>query len=93
MTTTAGNDARLNFRLPGKLKRLIEQAATESGQSVSQFAVSTLVRNAREVIRHHDRTELSNRDRDIFLTLLDDVEAQPNAALTAAAKEYERQIG
>jgi uncharacterized protein (DUF1778 family) len=93
MTAMARNDDRLNFRLPGELKRLIEQAATASGQSVSQFAVSTLVRNAREVIQHHDRTELSNRDRDIFLTMLDDVDAQPNAALSAAAKEYERQIG
>jgi uncharacterized protein (DUF1778 family) len=37
MSTTARNDARLNFRLPAELKALIEQAAA-LGQSVSDFA-------------------------------------------------------
>ncbi len=88
MSTAGKNDARLNFRLPGELKRTIEQAAAHLGQSVSDFAVSALVQNARQVIEQHDVTQLSDRDRDVFISLLDDVDAGPNRALSAAAKKY-----
>lgn len=90
--STVKNDARLNFRLPEELKATIEKAAARLGQSVSDFAVSTLVREAREVIREHDVTELSNRDRDIFVSVLDDAEARPNAALAAAADRYKKEM-
>jgi len=83
-------DARLNFRLPADLKDTIEEAASHLGQSVTDFAVSTLVQNAREVIKQHNVTRLSNRDRDIFTKLLDDADARPNAALAAAARRYKK---
>ncbi|MCH8006847.1 MAG: DUF1778 domain-containing protein [Planctomycetes bacterium] len=63
MVTTSRNDARLNFRLASELKEVIEQAAAHLGQTVSDFAISTLVQNARSVIEEHDRTELTNQDR------------------------------
>jgi uncharacterized protein (DUF1778 family) len=90
---TVSNDARINFRLPASLKQTIERAAALTGQSVSEFAVSTLVRSARDVIHEHDRTELSNRDRDLFIALLDDADARPNKALAAAARRYKRRHG
>ena len=62
------------------------------GQSVSDFAVSTLVRAAREVIREQNATQLSNRDRDRFLALLDDADARPNKALKTAAGKYKRRM-
>ncbi len=88
--SSAGNDARLNFRLPSELKQIIEQAAAHTGQTVSDFAVSTLVQNARRLIEEHDRTELTQRDRDAFIKLLDDEKAKPNRALAAAARKYKR---
>ena len=91
MSATAKNDARLNFRLPSHLKQTIEQAAALTGQTLSDFAVSTLVRSARSVIEEHDRTVLSNRDRDRFLSLLDDADASPNEALLGAARRYKNQ--
>jgi uncharacterized protein (DUF1778 family) len=93
MPASAKNDARLNFRLPADLKAVIEEAAATLGQSVSDFAVSTLVRTARTVLRQQDVTELSARDRDLFIALLDDVEAKPNKALTAAARRYKKHLG
>ena len=87
------NDARLNFRLPEELKTTIEKAAAQLGQSVSDFAVSTLVRTAREVIREHDVTELSDRDRDVFVSILDDPDARPNEALESAAERYKKEMG
>lgn len=91
--STVKNDARLNFRLPVDLKATIEKAAAQLGQSVSDFAVSTLVRSAREVISEHDVTELSNRDRDVFVTILDDADARPNEALVSAAERYKKELG
>lgn len=82
------SEARLNVRLPLELKETIEQAAAHLGQTVSDFAVSTLVQTARQVIQEHDVTQLSRRDRDRFLAVLDDSEARPNKALKAAAKRY-----
>ncbi len=87
---TTPHDARLNFRLPAELKATIEEAAAQLGQSVSDFAISTLARTARDVIGQERVTRLSNRDRDRFLALLDNADLRPNAALAAAAREYKK---
>ena len=85
---TDKNDARLNFRLPTEIKATIEEAAACLGQSVSDFAVSTLAQTARQVIQDREVTRLSQRDRDRFLALLDDTDIEPNAALIKAVKRY-----
>lgn len=86
-------DSRLNFRLPSELKEVIEEAAASLGQSVSDFAVSTLVRQARAVMHEQSVTVLSDRDRDRFAALLDDAEARPNSALIKAAQRYKKLLG
>lgn len=88
MPTDGPNESRLNFPLPADLKTTIEEAAACLGQSVSDFAVSTLAQTARNIIEQHQVTRLSNRDRDTFMALLDDADARPNKALKAAAKRY-----
>jgi uncharacterized protein (DUF1778 family) len=92
MSTTSKSDARLNFRLASELKELIDEAATRLGQSTSDFAVSTLVRAARSVIQEEAVTRLTNRDRDLFIALLDDADAAPNEALKGAARRHEQEI-
>ena len=87
------NDARLNFRLPSNLKEIIEEAAAALGQSISDFAVSTLVQTARKDIKQRNVTELTNRDRDLFLAVLEDTRAKPNKALRAAAAKYRKHFG
>lgn len=91
--STGARDARLNFRLPSDLKDVIEEAAAALGQSVSDFAVSTLVRQARSVIEQRNVTTLSDRDRERFIAILDDPSAKPNAALVKAAKRYKKNLG
>lgn len=91
-TPTLPNDARLNFRLPTESKQTIEQAALRLGQSVSDFAVSTLVQTARTVIEQQNETQLSNRDRDRFLSLLDQKDSRPTRALAAAARKHKKQL-
>jgi uncharacterized protein (DUF1778 family) len=85
-------EARLNVRLPADLKRTIEEAAAQMGQTVSDFAVSTLVRAARQVVRDRQVTELSQRDWELFNSIVGDSSAEPNEALLAGAKRYKRRI-
>jgi uncharacterized protein (DUF1778 family) len=90
---TPKSEARLNFRLSADLKRTIEEAAAQLGQTVSDFAVGTLVQTARRVIRERNVTVVSQRDRKALLQMLDDDSAKPNKALSDAARRYKRKIG
>lgn len=82
------NDARINVRLQSDLKATIEEAAAALGQTVSDFTISTALREARQVLREAQVTTLSDRDRDRFLTALDDSDQKPNDALKKAARRY-----
>lgn len=89
----AKSDARLNFRLTSELKQTIEDAAAQMGQSISDFAVSTLVQASRRILQEQQVTRLSERDRQLFVEMLDDQSTKPNAALIMAAKRYKKEIG
>lgn len=91
--STAKNDARINFRLSSELKKTIEDAAAEMGQSITDFAISTLVQTARRILQEQQVTRLSERDRDRFAAALDEESSKPNAALVKAAKRYKKQVG
>ncbi len=90
---TTNSDARINFRLSSDLKKTIEDAAAEMGQSISDFAISTLVQAARKVLHDQYVTRLSERDRQVFASMLDDESSKPNDALARAAKRYKKQVG
>lgn len=89
---TPNRDVRLSFRLPAEFKSTIEEAAAELGQTVSDFAISTLVQTARRVLQSRDVTMLSDRDREAFIAVLDDKSAKPNRALRDAVKRYRRDV-
>ena len=92
MASIQSQNARLDFRLKPEQKALIERAAGVEGQSVSNFAVGTLVRAAHETIQRASLTTLSARDADTFLGMLSS-DAEPNAALKAAAERYKAKRG
>ncbi len=77
---------RLEMRIKPTHKKLIVTAASLSGQSVTDFATGVLVERSAKVLEQFERTELSLRDRDIFLEVLDDEE--PNEKLRAAAEKF-----
>lgn len=86
------SDARLNFRLNREFKKIIEDAAAHTGQTVSDFAISTLVEASRRVLHDQHITRLSERDRQLFIEMLDDGTTKPNEALVKAAKRYKKQV-
>lgn len=83
--------ARLNFRLPSGIKERIENAALVSGVTVTDFAITALANTAEEVLEKHSNRTLSNRDRDIFLAMLENP-LEPNDALKKAVKEYKKRV-
>jgi uncharacterized protein (DUF1778 family) len=83
------NGARCDFRIAPQAKALIEQAAAANGQSLTEFAVSTLVEKARQVLKEENVRVFSERDARKFLRLLE--EQEPNAALRAAARKYKKE--
>lgn len=89
MANATKNDARFDFRISGQAKALIEQAAALNGQSLTEFAVATLVEKARQVVSAENVRALSERDARRFLRLLE--EQEPNAALRAAARKYKKE--
>lgn len=82
---------RLEVRMDRNHKSLVEQAAEFLGQTLSAFTVSTLVEKAREVVQQHQGIQLTDRDRDRFLTMLDHP-PRPNAALKKAAKRHSESV-
>lgn len=89
--TPTSEIARLNFRLPSEAKEKIERAAVVSGLTITDFAIHALVSSADEILERHHVTTLSDRDRDLFLQMLDNP-PPPNDALKKAAKRYKQII-
>lgn len=85
------NKTRLDFRLAVETKQLIEQAASILGQTVSDFAVSNLVKSAQDVITQHQQTKLSTNDFKLFLQMLENDE-EPNGALKKAAENHKNRV-
>jgi uncharacterized protein (DUF1778 family) len=69
--------ARLEVRLTKEHKRLLEQAAAVTGQTLSSFTASTLIARAREVVEGYFRTTLSPRDWERFLEIIEEKEPPP----------------
>lgn len=82
---------RIDIRLQLEAKELIQQAAELRNQTVTQFAVSTLTEAAGRVVAEYERRELSGRDRDLFLKLLENP-PEPNAKLRRAAASHRKNV-
>lgn len=80
-------EARLSLRIDPELKELIEQAAMHTGQTVSSYAISTLVRDARRVLAEQHTTYLSERDQATLLDLMENP-PPPNEALIQAMRHH-----
>jgi uncharacterized protein (DUF1778 family) len=74
---------KIEIRLSVADMELIEQAAQLLGLTVSEFASTHLSHLAKQTIQEHNIARLTNRDRDIFVAMLE-ADDEPNGALVAA---------
>jgi uncharacterized protein (DUF1778 family) len=91
MAKTQSIEARIDFRISPEAKAQIERAAAAMGRSLTDFAKEALTQKAKAVLDEREVVQLSDRDRDIFLQLLD-ADPAPNAALEAAIEHHRRLI-
>lgn len=82
---------RMDFRLERAVKQRIERAATLTGQTVSAFAVSALMREANSILAEHEAITLNAEASRKFLARLDK-EIKPNRNLQRAAKRHRELI-
>ncbi len=78
-------EERIDFRTTDRVKRVIQQAADLLGTTMSAFVAQHSYDAARQVLAQHENLELSNQDRDLFVSLLDNP-PKPNTALGALLK-------
>jgi uncharacterized protein (DUF1778 family) len=87
MSALAQATERLSFRVNSEKKNVIERAAAAKGLSLTEFAVMTLLREAKEVLKSEHVLVLSDADRDAFLAALDNP-PQANKKALGAARRY-----
>ncbi len=86
-SSSAGQLERVELRLTPEHRRIIEQAAVARGHSsLSGFVAVELLQVALKILNEQQATVLTDRDRDLFLAILDGRE--PNEALRRAAERY-----
>lgn len=79
--------SRIDLRVTAEQKELLEKAASLNGLSLSSFVLSNSLEAAQEKIACHNELVLSDRDRDLFLSLIENP-PEPCEALKSAMKEY-----
>lgn len=88
-TTLAQRDERIDLRVSSDLKTLFARAASYAGMSLSSFLVAAAAERAKEVVAEHETQNLTPRDWQAFLAVLDAPE-RPRPNLKAAAVRYQK---
>ncbi len=86
-------DSRVDLRISPEEKDLLEKAASMKGLTLSSYLISNSLEAARRDIENYHKLILSDDERDLFLSLMENP-PEPNPALKSAMKrfqdEYER---
>ena len=85
---TALKKQRIDLRVNAEDKKLIEDAAAMTNQTVSQFMVSTASQRAAEVIEQHRRLILNDESWNLVMDAISTPPA-PNPRLIDAARRLQ----
>lgn len=91
-TPDTSRAARLEARISPEQKAVLQQAATLSGRTLSDFVVASAQEAAARVIQEHETIRLSRAEQIAFVTALLDPPA-PGDRLRQAAAAYRQQMG
>lgn len=90
--STKSKDSRLDLRVTLEQKELLERAAAIKGVSLSAYTLSHLLPVARQDIDSHEKLILSNRDRDLFMSVMDNP-PELKGKLKSAIEKYRDKYG
>ena len=79
--------ARVDLRISPREKALFERAAQAKGLNLTSYIITTESNDAKDTVERKYRISLTNKSAQTFLEALD---AEPNAKLTRAARDFER---
>ncbi|MBW4495652.1 MAG: DUF1778 domain-containing protein [Oscillatoria princeps RMCB-10] len=82
--------SRIELRISPEQKELLEKAASLASLSLSSYMVYHCLEAAREDIKSHQSLILSDRDRDLFLSLMENP-PEPNQALKSAMRKFQEE--
>jgi uncharacterized protein (DUF1778 family) len=90
--TSKVKDSRIDLRVTQEQKELLEKAASLRGISLSAYTLLHLLPVAKQDIDTQERLILSDRDRDLFMSIMENPpELQGN--LKTAIKKYRDKYG
>jgi uncharacterized protein (DUF1778 family) len=91
-TVEQPREARLEARLSGAQKSLLQRAAALSGRTLSEFVVASAQEAARKVMQEHAAIQLSRAEQVAFVSVLLEP-PKPSVRLRRAAATYRHQTG
>ena len=90
-TSTELKNERINLRLNGSLKTLLERAASFEGKTVSNFIINSAMERAEETVRKHESISLNEKNSKVFLNALSG-SVKFNKKLTDALEEHSQRV-
>ena len=85
-------DSRIDLRVTQEQKELLERAASLKGVSLSAYTLFYVLPAAKQDVDSHERLVLSNRDRDLFLSIMENP-PKLKGKLKSAIKKYREKYG
>ena len=88
--SVSSKTSRIDLRVSKEQKELLETAASIKGISLSAYLLSNCLEIAQADIAEHQKLVLSDRDRDLFLSLIAHP-PKPNQDLVEAMQEFQQE--
>ena len=89
---SSAKDCRIDLRVTQEQKELLERAASLKGISLSAYTLFHLLPAAKQDIDVHERLVLSNRDRDLFMSVMENP-PELKGKLKSAIHKYREKYG
>ena len=83
-------DNRIDLRVTQEQKELLERAAALKGISVSAYTLFHVLPAAKQDLDSHERLILSDRDRDLFMSVMENPPALKGKLKSAIAQYREK---
>lgn len=85
-------DSRIDLRVTQEQKELLERAASLKGISLSAYTLFYVLPAAKQEVDSHEKLVLSNRDRDLFMSAMENP-PQLKGKLQSALRKYRDKYG
>jgi len=90
--TSSAKDCRIDLRVTQEQKELLERAASLKGISLSAYTLFHVLAIAKQDVDANERLVLSNLDRDLFMSVMENP-PELKGKLKSAIHKYRQKYG